>query len=112
RPGPGARAGLIRSRAAAARGPPRGPSFHSAARPSPRGWGMPESTHPPHVLGRRAESLAARVLVARGWSILAANYRFGRREVDLVARRGDLVAFVEVKARSGPGYGPPEAAVT
>lgn len=73
---------------------------------------MPDSTHPPHVLGRRAESLAARVLVARGWSILAANYRFGRREVDLVARRGDLVAFVEVKARSGPGYGPPEAAVT
>jgi len=71
-----------------------------------------ESTYPPHVLGRRAEALAARVLEARGWTVLALNYRWGRREVDLVVRRGSLIAFVEVKARAGAGYGPPEAAVT
>jgi putative endonuclease len=56
--------------------------------------------------------LAAEHLLGRGWRILARNYRFGRREVDLVVRRGDLVAFVEVKTRAGPGYGAPEEAVT
>jgi len=50
--------------------------------------------------------------VQRGWSIEAQNYRFGRREVDIVARRGNLVAFVEVKTRAGDGYGAPEDAVT
>jgi putative endonuclease len=40
------------------------------------------------------------------------NYRFGRREVDLVVRRGCLVAFVEVKTRAGSGFGAPEDAVT
>ena len=44
--------------------------------------------------------------------MLARNYRFGRREVDLVVRRGDLVAFVEVKTRSGLGYGAPLEAIT
>ena len=69
-------------------------------------------SYPPHELGRRGESLAAGYLLARGWRILAHNYRFGRREVDLVVRRDDLVAFVEVKTRAGPGYGAPEEAVT
>lgn len=63
-------------------------------------------------LGRWGEDLAARYLRARGWSILARNYRFGRREVDLVVRRDDLVAFVEVKARSARGYGHPLEAIT
>ena len=44
--------------------------------------------------------------------MLARNYRFGRREVDLVVRRDDLVVFVEVKTRAGSGYGSPLEAVT
>jgi len=67
---------------------------------------------PPHELGRRGEALAVRMLQGRGWRILARNYRAGRREVDVVARRGALVAFIEVKTRSGPGFGSPQAAVT
>lgn len=68
--------------------------------------------HPPHALGAWGEREASRLLERRGWRILASNYRFGRREVDLVARRGDVLAFVEVKTRSGDGFGPPEEAVT
>lgn len=70
------------------------------------------SRYPPHRLGARGERLAAERLANAGWRILARNYRLGRREVDIVARRSDLVAFVEVKTRSGSGYGGPESAVT
>jgi putative endonuclease len=68
--------------------------------------------HPPHALGHLGERRATELLVERGWTIAAQNYRFGRREVDIVARRGNLVAFVEVKTRAGSGYGAPEEAVT
>jgi putative endonuclease len=68
--------------------------------------------YPPHVLGRRGEALARDHLVSLGWTILERNYRFGRREVDLIVRRGNLIAFVEVKTRAGEGYGAPEDAVT
>jgi putative endonuclease len=68
--------------------------------------------HPPHALGRLGEARAREYLVERGWTIAATNYRFGRREVDIVARRGNLIAFVEVKTRAGDGFGAPEEAVT
>jgi putative endonuclease len=63
-------------------------------------------------LGRWGERLAARHLEAQGFTILARNFRFHRNEIDLVARRGPLVVFVEVKARAGPGFGHPLEAVT
>ncbi len=69
-------------------------------------------SHPPHALGRFGEARARAWLVSHGWTIEASNYRFGRREVDVVARRGPLIAFVEVKTRAGSGYGAPEEAVT
>jgi len=72
----------------------------------------PRGSHSPHLLGRLGEARARDYLVAQGWKIVAHNYRFGRREVDVIVRRGDLVAFVEVKTRAGDGYGTPEEAVT
>jgi putative endonuclease len=63
-------------------------------------------------LGDRGEELAARHLQAKGWVILGRNFRMGRKEIDLVARRGEVVAFVEVKTRSGLGYGHPLEAIT
>jgi putative endonuclease len=63
-------------------------------------------------LGRWGEDLAARHLESRGWTVLARNLREGRREVDLVVRRGKVVAFVEVKCRRGTGFGHPLEAIT
>ncbi len=50
--------------------------------------------------GRRAEWLAALWLRLKGWTILAQRVRTPLGEVDLVARRGRTLAFVEVKARA------------
>ncbi len=50
--------------------------------------------------GRRAESLAAWWLRLKGWTILARRARTPVGEVDLIARRGRILVFVEVKARA------------
>ena len=54
------------------------------------------------ALGARAEALVAEYLVAEGYEIVATNLRIGALEIDVVARRGPLVAVVEVRTR-GPG---------
>ena len=50
--------------------------------------------------GRRAEAFAALWLQLKGWRILAHRSRTPVGEVDLIARRGNILAFVEVKARA------------
>ncbi|HHL39875.1 MAG TPA: YraN family protein [Deltaproteobacteria bacterium] len=69
------------------------------------------STSANSELGRRGEDEAARLLTARGYRILARNYRTRRGEVDIVAADGDAIVFVEVKTRAGAGFGAPAAAV-
>jgi putative endonuclease len=58
-----------------------------------------------HDLGRHSEELACAFLRSNGWQILDRNYRAGHKEVDIIARRQGTVAFVEVKARAGDGWG-------
>ena len=65
-----------------------------------------------HELGRRSEGVAAQYFEARGYEIVARNYRLGHKEVDLIVRRRGVIAFVEVKARAGPGFGHPLEAIT
>ena len=52
-----------------------------------------------HVYGLRAETVAALWLRLKLYRILARRYRTQDGEVDIIAQRGDVVAFVEVKAR-------------
>jgi len=50
--------------------------------------------------GRRGEALAGWYLRLKGWRILARRVKTPRGEIDLIARRGRMVAFVEVKWRA------------
>ncbi len=61
--------------------------------------------------GLAGEKAAIRFLEARGWRILDHRFRMGRLEIDLVARRGPVVAFVEVKTRRGDAFGSPLEAI-
>jgi putative endonuclease len=63
------------------------------------------------ALGAEGEARAARYLEERGYRILGRNVRAGGVEIDLVAARGYLVVFVEVKTRRSRRLGPPELAV-
>ncbi len=63
------------------------------------------------TFGRAAEQAAADHLTRAGWRLLGRNVRVGRGELDLIARRGPVLAFVEVKARCSGACGAPEDAV-
>jgi len=69
-------------------------------------------------IGSKGEALAAQRLEEKGYRILDRNYRFERGEIDLVAfepddeNEGGELVFVEVKTRSGLGFGEPEEAVS
>ena len=56
--------------------------------------------------GRRAEAYARWVLRAKGYRVLARNFRHPLGEVDLIMRRGRLLIFVEVKFRADRDTGP------
>lgn len=53
------------------------------------------------IWGMRAESIAAVYLRLKGYRILARRYSAAGGEIDLVAVRGEVIAFIEVKARGG-----------
>ena len=63
------------------------------------------------ALGLAGEAYAARWLEAHGFSLLCRRFRSGHRDLDLIARCGGLVVFVEVKARQGSAFGDPVEAV-
>ena len=64
------------------------------------------------ALGKNGEDLACAELRRLGYAILARRYRTRVGELDIVARDGETLVFVEVKARRSDEFGAPEEAVT
>ncbi len=64
------------------------------------------------MLGVRGEELACRVFRRLGFEVVERNYRCRAGEIDLIAARGPLVVFCEVKTRRTDRYGEPSEAVT
>jgi len=65
-----------------------------------------------HKRGLAGEEQAIRYLQSRGWTIVAHRFRVGHTEIDLIARQGNLVSFIEVKTRRGTAFGSPLEAIT
>jgi putative endonuclease len=72
-----------------------------------RRWSADQAT------GRRGEDLAHRFLRKQGYVIISRNYRArsGSGEIDLIAREGATLVFVEVKTRHSAEFGAPERAI-
>jgi len=71
--------------------------------------------HPPEARraqGDAAEERACRHLDRSGFAIVERKYRTKCGEIDIVARKGDVLVFVEVRSREVPGFGTPEESVT
>jgi putative endonuclease len=63
-------------------------------------------------LGRRGEEIATSYLRRQGYTILARNWQCPIGEIDIVAREGETLAFVEVRTRRGHHFGTPEESIT
>ena len=62
--------------------------------------------------GTRGEELAREYLTNNGYTILETNWRYRTHEVDIIAKKGDILVFVEVKTRSSKFLGEPEIFVS
>jgi len=63
-------------------------------------------------LGNRGEKMAQAYLQKKGYKILECNWRFSRAEIDIIAKDGEVLVFVEVKTRSDDYRGRPAEFVT
>jgi len=63
-------------------------------------------------LGAEGERAAKAFLVSAGFRILRENYSTPVGEIDVIAREGDVLVFVEVKARTSVEFGPPQSSIT
>jgi putative endonuclease len=63
-------------------------------------------------VGKWGEQAAVDFLIGRGYEIIARNIRTPYGEIDIIAKKGGFLFFVEVKARTSKTFGPPEIAVT
>jgi putative endonuclease len=62
-------------------------------------------------LGNEGEKYAAKFLADKGYQILATNWRYGKKEIDIIARKAGIIAIVEVKTRTTDYFGRPEESV-
>jgi len=65
-----------------------------------------------NLLGKKGEKLAISYLKIHGYDILETNWFYEKKEIDIIARKNDLIIIVEVKTRSTDFFGNPEESVT
>ncbi len=63
-------------------------------------------------LGRYSEEKAAAFLKRNGYKILERNYKTAFGEIDVIAKEGGAIVFVEIKSRASPLFGPPYLRIT
>ncbi len=61
--------------------------------------------------GKEAETIASEYLRQKGYDVLTTNWRFGKAEIDIIARKDNILVIVEVKARTSDYFGEPESFV-
>lgn len=62
--------------------------------------------------GKRGEELAAEFLSEKGFQVICRNWHYGKGEIDIVAKKENIMVFVEVKTRESNIFGDPETFVT
>lgn len=62
-------------------------------------------------IGIKGEQLAEEFLLKKGYTIINRNWRSGKKEIDIIAFKDNILAIVEVKTRTGSTFGYPEEAV-
>jgi putative endonuclease len=63
-------------------------------------------------IGKKGEDEAVHFLEESGYVVMDRNFRFSRNEIDIIAKKNDLLIFVEVKVRSSNNFGFPESFVS
>ena len=64
------------------------------------------------IIGQKGEEFAGKYLIENGYKIVERNYRFKRAEIDIIAKKGKLLVFIEVKTRKNNNFGFPEEFVS
>jgi putative endonuclease len=72
----------------------------------PLSWEVNMAQH--NELGKKGEQLAVDFLLQQGYAIMERNYRFQKAEVDIIAKKEDTLAIIEVKTRSTSDFGNPQ----
>ena len=62
--------------------------------------------------GFKGEQIAKEYLISQQYTILEQNFRYSKSEIDLIAKEGEVLVFIEVKTRSYDYFGPPESFVS
>jgi putative endonuclease len=65
-----------------------------------------------NIIGIEGEKHAAKFLINNGYTVIKTNWRYRKKEIDIIAKKNDVIIIVEVKTRSSEYFENPKEAVT